>query len=200
MLLRFDREAWRVWAVLEDGLLVVVDVAHMSPLIAAFPLPRGAGGAAGTWAIQPEAGNTCTCASGDGVVYRLRLHNVRHSYVPVPPPLTPPDRGVIRIAGGGDDPEKLEWLECSGPTKVVLERVGGTYGSACVTVTTAGTNDDDPDFAVGEVVIQWAGGEGGTKGFYVSMRSFNGVEWNALARVRRDDVDSGTEVEVSSVL
>lgn len=54
VMLRFDIEAWRIWAVLEDGLLVVLDVATKSPLLAIFPLPKGVGGPAGAWAIQPE--------------------------------------------------------------------------------------------------------------------------------------------------
>lgn len=69
-----------------------------------------------------------------------------------------------------------------------------------MTVTTAGTNDDDPDFSAGEFVIQWDSGEDGPKPVYISMRSYNDVEWDSLSTVRRDDVDSGAEVDVPSCL
>lgn len=133
-------------------------------------------------------------------MYHLRLHNARHLYIPPPPVFTPPEKGVIRIADDDDDTEEIEWLEFSGPVRIDLERIGGSHGSACVTVTTAGTNDDDPDFSAGEFVIQWDSGQDGSKPVWISMRSYNDVEWDSLSTVRRDDVESGAQVEVASCL
>lgn len=61
VVLRFDREAWRLWIVLEDSSLVISDISSDAKPLAVFPLPVIVGGQV-AWSIQPQAGNTCTCA------------------------------------------------------------------------------------------------------------------------------------------
>jgi hypothetical protein len=76
---RFDREAFRLWIVLEDSMLVVLNCVSQASPLAVFPLPRQIGGSA--WFLQPEAGNTCTCAVSAWSVCTHKFGMCLHEYV-----------------------------------------------------------------------------------------------------------------------
>jgi hypothetical protein len=198
----WDRDGWRLWVLCEGSLLAVFDIGSNSGLrhgpITCFPLQSVLGGT--YLALQTQAGDICVCADGSGEVTVLRLRNAAFASLPPPDPLPPPEPGTILIAGscsadgrtfgpGGSETDEFLWEEYSGPLGVVLRRSGGKIGRVSAEFTTAGTNDDDPDYTPTVEVVEWADGDDADQTVWLAMRSFNTVEWDSLAKVWLDIQD-----------
>ena len=195
----WDRDGWRIWVLCEGSLLAVFDIGSDSGRrhgpIACFPLHPVLGGT--YFALQTQAGGICVCADGTGDITLLRLRNAEHASLPPPDPLLPEENGKILILGACSADgrtlaraesgiEELPWEEFSGPLGVVLGRTGGKSGRVSAHFTTAGTNDDDPDYTPKVEVIEWADGDDADQTVWLAMRSFNAVEWDSLAHVWLD--------------
>ena len=192
----FDKDVWRLWVLCDGGLLAVFDIGIESrrqcgPL-SCFPLRAVLGGS--YYALQTQSGGVCLCADGDGGITVLRLHSTSIPFSPEPDPLPSVEAGVIQIAGTvsadgmtqvADESTKtgFPWVEFSGPLGVILRRVGGCSGRVSAHVTTAGTNDDDPDYTPTVEVVEWVNGDVADKTVWIAMRSFNAVEWDSLAHI-----------------